>query len=372
MRLLVALSLLWCGCYSPAIGEGDFKCVPPANLCPSGFVCLSGACYRTTAAASLDFSTGPFVGDGSGGVLDLSSMTGLLELNTDTGEARFTPSGGSASSIVMPGGGGYMKVAQPSGGPSVGLWQFTTVTIPSTVTVRPFGASQSVFALAANDTLTMAGSIDWRGFGGPAGGAGASGDGRTSGTTSGGGGASDAAGSGGGGGGHVATGTPGLGGAHAAGGMSYGTPNLTPVHVGSGGGGGSNGAGSGAKAGAGGLGGGSVALFGNTVDIGGTIDVSGNAGKSADPSSTMPAGGGGGGSAGSILVSGVSVSFDAGHALTAGGGVGGSGADGGFAGGGGSDGRIWIGATQLGIPCASVMAMPTVTCSPTPVSTFPR
>jgi hypothetical protein len=372
MRLLVATALLWCGCYAPKISEGDFQCVPPANLCPTGYVCVSGACYQSSFVPSLDLSTGPFVGDGSGGLLDLSTMSGLLELNTDTGEVRFTPNGGSASSIVMPGGGGYIKVAQPSGGPPVGLWQFTTVTIPSAVTVRPFGVSQSVFALAASDTLTIAGSIDWRGFGGPAGGAGASGDGRDSATTSGGGGASDTTGSGGGGGGYVAAGMPGLGAAPGAGGMSYGRPDLTPVHVGSGGGGGSNGAGSGAKAGAGGLGGGAVALFGNDVDISGTIDVSGNGGKSADTSSTMPAGGGGGGSAGSILVSGVSVSFTSGHALTAAGGVGGSGADGGFDGGGGSDGRIWIGATQLSTGGGTLMAMPTETRSQTPVSTFPR
>ena len=369
---LALLMVAAAGCYSPKIAEGDFKCVPPQNLCPSGFVCVSGACYQPSFVPTLDLSTGPFVGDGSGGSLDLSGMSGALELNTDSGEIRFTPDGGSAMSIVMPGGGGYLKQSQPSGGPSIGLWQFTTVNIPASVSVRPFGASQSVLALAANDTLTMSGSLDWRGFGGPAGGAAVAGDGRASGTTSGGGGASDTAGSGGGGGGYAAMGMAGMGGTPGSGGMSYGTPDLTPVHVGSGGGGGSNGAGSGAKAGGGGLGGGAVALLGNKIIVGGTIDVSGNTGKSADVSSTMPAGGGGGGSAGSILISGQDVLFDSGHMLIAKGGSGGNGAASGSSGGAGSDGRIWIGASMLSITGGTLMAMPTETRSDTPVAMFPR
>ncbi len=364
MRLATVSLLLLSGCYSPKIGTGDFKCAPPANLCPSGFVCLEGACYSAASPPTFDLSMGPFAGDGSGGALDLTSMSGALTFNTDTGEVRFTPdSGGTGTSMVPAGGGGYKKINQPSGGPAVGMWQFTSVTIPATVTVRPFGTSQSIFALAVKDTMTLAGSIDWRGFGGPAGLANAAGSGRASGVMSGGGGATDTTGSGGGGAGHAAMGGAGMGAAPGSGGMSYGAPDLVPVHVGSGGGGGGSG---------GGLGGGAVVLLATKLIITGSIDVSGNAGKNADSTATTPAGGGGGGSAGSILISGGDVLFDTGHSLIATGGAAGTGAAGGSNGGAGSDGRIWVGAQTLNITGGTLMAMPTEVRASTPVSTFPR
>ena len=362
--------LLAGGCYAPKINNGDFKCPMPEQLCPTGFSCVQGACYRTSMLGSLDLGPGIFAGDGSGGALDLSGMSGSLGFNTDTGEVRFTPEGGTSTSIVAPGGGGFQKLTQPSGGPTIGLWQFTDVTIPSTVTALPFGTSQSVFGLAATDTITIDGAIDWRGFGGPAGIAGANGSGRASGVTSGGAGATDSAGSGGGGGGAAVEGLNGMGAAPGMGGARYGTADLTPVHVGSGGGGGS-GTTSGAKGGGGGLGGGAIALFANKIVIAANIDVSGNAGRDADASATAPSGGGGGGSGGSILVSGVTVTFDTGHQLTASGGSGGHGVSG-SAGGAGSDGRIWVGARQLNITGGSLMAMPTETRSDTPITTFPR
>lgn len=368
---LVALVAV-AGCYSPQINDGDFQCVAPQNLCPSGFACVAGHCYRSST--QLDLSAGTFAGTGLGGALTLDdTATGSLTFNPDTGEVRFTPSGGTAMVMVMAGQPGFDRLTQPSGGPTIGLWSFTTVSIPAGVTVTPAGTGNALFGLAATDTMTVRGTIDWRGFGGVGGLPRMAGGSRSSGVSSGGGGASDdPSGSGGGGAGYASDGMAGGGTSPGSGGAHYGSADLTPVHAGSGGGGGAGP--SGALPGGGGLGGGGVVLVGHTITIGGTIDISGNPGKSADASSTAAAGGGGGGSGGSLLISADTLTLEASHSLRARGGTHGNGAAGGGRGGDGADGRIAVDYGKLMFTGAAttIVAMPDATKSPAPLTTFPR
>ncbi len=283
--LVAALALA--GCYSPKINDGDFQCAPPANLCPSGFSCIGGHCFR--AGTSPDLAAGTFVGTGAAGALALDdTANGSLTFNPDTGEVRFTPSGGSVMVLFAAGQAGFDRLTQPSGGPPIGLWNFATVNIPAGVTVTPAGTGNTLFGIAATQTMIIRGMIDWRGFGGFGGLARGAGGNRSSGAMSGGGGAmDDASGSGGGGAGYANDGSPGSGTSPGAGGMKYGSADLTPVHAGSGGGGGAGQ--TGALPGSGGLGGGGVVLLGHAVTLGGVIDVSGNVGKASDPSSTAAA-----------------------------------------------------------------------------------
>ena len=367
-----ALAAACAGCYSPQIKDGDFQCVPPENLCPSGFNCVNGHCFR--ASSNLDLSSGTFAGTGMAGELMLDdSATGVMTFNPDTGEVRFTPAGGSVMVMVAAGATGFDKLTQPSGGPSVGLWNFSSVNIPAGVSLTPAGTGNSLFGLAATDTMAVRGSIDWRGFGGVGGLARMPGGARSSGVSSGGGGATDdASGSGGGGAGYATDGKPGAGSAPGVGGASYGSANLTPVQAGSGGGGGAGL--TGALPGGGGLGGGGVVILGRDVTLGGSIDVSGNAGKAADASSTTAAGGGGGGSGGSLLIAADTLTFEGGATLAARGGMHGAGAAGGADGGDGSDGRIAVdyGKLMFTGSASAIVAMPDATKTPAPLTTFPR
>jgi hypothetical protein len=300
------------------------------------------------------------------------TAAGVLSFNPDTGEVRFTPSGMAAMTMFAAGQTGFEHLTQPSGGPSVGLWNFTTVNIPASVSVVPAGTGNNLFAIASSTTMVVRGNLDWRGFGGSGGLAHMAGGSRNSGVTSGGGaGGDDVSGSGGGGAGYFSDGNNGGGTSPGMGGAHYGTVDVKPVHAGSGGGGG--GGLTGAVPGAGGLGGGAVILLGHNITIGGTINVSGNSGKTADASSTAAAGGGGGGSAGSILVSADVVTLESGHLLLAHGGPHGAGAAGGQPGGDGSDGRIAVfGTLTFTGGVTSINAAPGATSSSFALTAFPR
>jgi hypothetical protein len=397
MKALCAIPiLLAAGCYHPKIADGAFLC-GEGQSCPEGFSCAAdNHCHAGNENPDLSVDMAPsgaFVGTGALGVLDLSGMSGLLCANTDNGAMTLVPTDGvdggmvtcarSGTMVLMPGPVGFQNLPQPSGGPHVGIWNFSKLIIPQEITVAPATSDMSALVLASTGELTIAGNIAFGGYGGFRGGVGLNGSSHNSGVASGGVGApNDAAGSGGGGGGYREAGKSGAGPSGGMGGLSYGSATLVPLHMGSGGGGGSGGimdGGAGvAPTGVGGFGGSAVALFGATVSLSGTIDVTGGAGANAAKLATTAEGGGGGGSGGSILVSGVSVLLDSGHDLLVAGGKGGSGTlgDGAFtgnAGGDGSAGRIWIGGTTVNIT-GSVKSdtSPVLGGNGSAVTSFPR
>jgi hypothetical protein len=294
------------------------------------------------------------------GDLDLSGMMGVLELNTENGEVRFENVVRIAADSP-----GFEKRNQTNG-PPLSLWNFRSLVIGKDVIVRPSSNSARVIALAGEQAIAMAGTIDLVGRGAVGGPPGANGTTRQSGAASGGGGAQPGMGGpGGGGAGHATMGMMGGGGGGGSPGGTYGSTDLNPVHFGSGGGGGSGTmVGS---AGRGGGGGGAIGLFARIITIGGTVDASGARGADANPAATVASGGGGGGSGGSILLSGESVRFMQGHRLNALRGDGGMGILNGMAGGIGGDGRIYIAGPTLG----SVMSFPNARIDAMPLI-FPR
>jgi hypothetical protein len=373
LRALAAAALL-AGCYNPKINDTDFKC-GPNNICPMGFSCVNGLCFQAAHAAQVDLSVGAFTGNCGLGNVDLTGMSGALFFDTESGAVTLTQLGDAGTAnmmVVTAGASGFQKVHQgmPGApvGPDVAVWSFQSLTIPSSVAVQPTTSSKSVLGLAACKDMTIQGNINWKGYGGFGGLPGLAGSDRNSGVpmAAGGGGGMD--GSGGGGGGHRVKGGNGMGPTGGAGGASYGTPELTPIQVGSGGGGGGS---MGTTGAGGGTGGGAVALFANKLTVSGIIDVSGSDGAKIDPTVTMASGGGGGGSAGSILLSGNQVIMDSGHSLVAAGGVGSAGISGGMPGGTGSEGRIWIGAYMFSTT-GPLVSNPTATQAQAPVTTFPR
>lgn len=205
--------------------------------------------------------------------------------------------------------------------PASGVFNYTTVNIPSGVTITYARSSKNIpVTILASGAVTIAGAIrvDGKpgnangggGAGGPGGydggsagyGAGSSyvgatGDGPGGGT--GGGSASGANVAGGGGGGFSGSGANGMGQNSSAvlgkGGPSYGTNALLPLIGGSGGGGG--GALASQNGGAGGGGGGAILIAGSTgITFTGTISARGGNGASGNPG-----GGGGGGGAGGAI-----------------------------------------------------------------------
>jgi hypothetical protein len=327
LRTLLLASLALAGCYHPTFDDGAFHC-GPSMLCPPGLSCGADQLCHTA-----DGAPGPFAGNGMLGPLDLTGMSGMVVLDTENGQIS---AGGTV--LVAANSPGFQNVPQGGSAPAVGLFNFSTLVVPSSVTLKPSTSSNSVLALAASDTLTINGTIDWSGFGvslgGAAGGAG------TDPQSVGGAGAAGAGTAGGGGGGHHDAGTTGTS-SGGAGGQAYGNDDLTPVYTGSGGGGGGTTRG--------GNSGGAVVLLGATVVMGGTIDVRGIAG---DPASGTSAGGGGGGSGGAVLISGGTVTLNPGHDLILTGGKGGAGRDAGgspvpISGGDGSAGRALVAADVL-------------------------
>lgn len=370
MLALYALLMATGGCYRLSIGNGSFRCAAPGNLCPEGYECgPDGTCTLPVSGAR---DGGAFdIYSGRLGAKNLTGMTGKLECSTRTGAIRLIQ-GGATTEVVAAGASGFTYYAQPSGGPAVAVWSFSSLVLPATLTsIEPTSDSDRILVFVSTGELTVRAPMNWRGFGGFGGLHDEPGQAASSGIDSGGRGGPIAGGGGGGGGGHASPGKPGGGVLGGAGGARYGSEELVPVHLGSGGGGGGGGSG-----GAGGNGGGAVVLIGRSITLSSTIDVSGLDGVLAATPSTS--GGGGGGSGGSILLSGDTVTLETGHGFLAQGGRGGAGAagagDGGAAatsdGGDGAEGRIVI-AGRISVPGA-VSTMPNALQGIAPLATFPR
>ena len=357
-RALVAALLLSAACYRPKIPDGAFMC-GPGGLCPDGYVCNTlMMCAKPGGGADLAGGDDTLF-SGKVGALELAGTTGTLKVSTKTGEITIDD-GVMVTSIFPPSVDGFTIVNQ-NGGPPVAVWAFSRVDIPATVTVRPTSESEAIPVFATMNDLTMSGTMDWRTFGGFGNLKGMPGSSKMSGVDSGGG-AGGPSGGGGGGGGYSDVGVMGMGTDGGTGGQSYGTPDLMPVHTGSGGGGGGDNGG-----GRGGNGGGAVVLIAaGALTVEGKIDVSGSNGVPGGP---LPGGGGGGGSGGSIFLSGMTVPLNTGHELVARGGPGGAPHGTGSPGGDGAAGRIWIGG-QISAS-GGVVADPMETQSATPVGTFP-
>jgi len=246
--------------------------------------------------------------------------------------------------------------------PESGVFNYTTVNIPSTVTVTFLKNSQNtpVTMLATGD-VTIAGTINlnggnasyiFSGSGGPGGFDGGQGgvlnQAGKRGEGPGGGGGGNAwadvkCGTGGGGGGFSANGA--VGGAHAtgsvggSGGSAYGNERILPLIGGSGGGGGG---GTTTYVGGGGGGGGGAIIIATstTINITGSITANGGNGangEACDANVWCNGGGGGSGSGGSIRLISNALNGDGSISATTGGGGAGYGtADGGA----GSAGRI--------------------------------
>lgn len=250
--------------------------------------------------------------------------------------------------------------------PPNGVFNFTTVNIPSGVTARfARNVANTPVTLLASGNVTIAGNIDIggspgggnssqtlmgnnRGGGGPGGfdgGNGANGIVSTiggAGLGSGGGAGGEPIGSviqaGGGGAGHVAPGVG--GGTGAVGGSAYGTQTLLPLIGGSGGGGGGarfRGApeGGGGTGGGGGGGGGAILIASSqTLTLTGSILARGGNATANIGGSPAPPGGGGGGSGGAVRLVATTLTGTGGIAVNAGLGANGGGT--------GADGRIRI------------------------------
>lgn len=314
-------------CNADGTGTDTRACALGCNA--GGSDCLQ--LYATAPAAPTDFAYA-----GLSAPVFAATQT-LLMFDTATGE-------------IKDGGGATVRMSNPSptsrfvengigfhrtGG--VGIWTFASLTVPITATVvfkGTYGAS-----LVSVGDMTIAGTIDARGYGfpsvtlcqgnvaGPGGGAGS-----MSGTPAGGmgggaaGGNDHAGGSGasyggvGGKGGGDGSATPQGGGTPPA---VYGTTSISPLTGGSGGG-----VGGGTGGAIGGGGGGAVQLAAQ-----GSITISGaiNAGGCGGGAGGSGRGAGGGGDGGAILVEAPIVHLTATAILAANGGAGGGG-DGGMAG----------------------------------------
>ena len=247
--------------------------------------------------------------------------------------------------------------------PASGVFNFTTVNIPSGVTVKfARNATNTPVTMLATGNVTIAGIIDIRGanggwaivpgsavgsnggFGGPGGFDGGSGATALISTTGGSGlgpgggvGSPGSSSGGAGGAGYLVAGTAGKGTGAGAGGPAYGTASLLPLVGGSGGGGG--GAAASANTGSGGGGGGGALVLASsaTITLTGQILAQGGIGGSFSTSGTDS---GGGGSGGSVRLIATSI-VGAGGTINVGGGAGGnigSGNDGGA----GSPGRVRV------------------------------
>lgn len=257
--------------------------------------------------------------------------------------------------------------------PASGIFNFTTITVPSGTTVTfARNATNTPVTLLASGDVTIVGTIDLSaaagvayqtttatyptgGKGGPGGYDGGSGETKAASTTGGGNGLGPGGGKGaavsqspsttgchGGGAGHVNAGATGYTyvncGANydGAGGIAYGNTAEMPLLGGSGGGG----AGTilGQTGGGGGGGGGAILIASSgTLTLTGAIRVNGGAGGNGNPSG-INAGGGGGGAGGAIRLMATTLA-GAGGTLSASAGAGGTSYHGGY-GGAGSVGRI--------------------------------
>ena len=334
---LVSLSLLG-GCYAPSVTDGQFTCAL-TKLCPSGLSCLEGRCVHPGSA----FDLGLYVDIYSGrlGDLDLHDQSGVLSINTETGQWLL-----NNTEVLAAATPGWKRVPQ-AGGPPASVFPFRNLVLPSTLQILAAKTSPvSALVLTAQQTIQFDASLDWTGLGaagaelreargqdvsgGSSGGATAAGALNSTGT------------SGGGGGGHGTAGQNGAGSGGGAGGASFGDPKLVPLQFGAGGGGGAGITAVDQKA-RGGAGGPAVALVTvGEIVFGGSIDVSGAAGQDVAVGFPSDAGSGGGGAGGSILLSAAKITLAATHKLRAHGGVGGVPANQGGVGGVGGVGRIYV------------------------------
>ncbi|MBT9560629.1 MAG: proprotein convertase P-domain-containing protein [Myxococcales bacterium] len=254
-----------------------------------------------------------------------------------------------------------------------GSYDYTTVTIPSGVTVTVTGGS--ALDIRARGAVNIAGTLllsggpggdvsSTTGASGGAGGAGGNAGGSTvyggpsyNGSGSGGGsaGGSSSYGGGGGGAGHAAAGASGFHlspatcggvGSHGSGGGGYTSIESDALVGGSGGGGGGYGGAANAGGGGGGGGGGALKISAPIIAISGTIDASG--GRGGNNLAARDGGGGGGGSGGSIwLVAGEVQMYGAVTALGGAGGYSDKDSCYGGDGGAGAVGRIRIDAAGV-------------------------
>ena len=364
MRLSVVFLLALSGCYHPTISNGDFVC-GSGKLCPEGFQCGGdNRCYHAEDVGSLDFSVGPFRGDGKLGSPDLASQTEghTLVLDTVTGAMSLRDAMDmELTQVVAPNSPGFRIVAQTDG-PGLAVWSFTDLSIPANLTVR-IGAGPSIPVFAASGKLIIEGTIDVTGHGGPGGPPNGSGTMLQSAMDrGGGGGAGMGVGAGGGGGGYGTSGIAGSAGMGTGGsaGGTYGDTRVVPVIPGSGGGGGSS-TSTTFDSNRGGAGGGALVLFAHNLALDGSLIANGEAGHDSD---VMGSGVGGGGSGGAILISADAITFGPTSSLSAVGGGTGAMATSGI----GGLGRIWIGSTEAptGSP-ANPMPAPTIAIGATGV-----
>jgi len=287
--------------------------------------CALGCNSTNTNCKSLQPTAPATAGDFVyGGLSDLTiaATQTLLVFDTDTGEIR-----DQANTVVrMPNatpmtrnvedGIGFHRVS------GVGIWTFTKLTVPATTTIV-FKSQYAASILAVGD-ISIAGTIDARGYGdptmnatlcmgtvaGPGGSAGGVAGGGAGGSVT------DTMAGGGGGGYGLAGGIGGKhGGNQGAVGPVTGTTAINPL-AGGFGGGSSNGVGGG--------GGGAVQLASEgTITVSGIINAGGCGGTQGDATH----GGGGGGSGGAVLLEAPTVHVTATGVLAANGGGGGGGGD---------------------------------------------
>ncbi len=327
-------------------------------------------------------------GDASSSTTACSGPTGYVSDATDCddGDAGISP----AASEVVDGldndcdGAGLDGDYAPTASETLasGPWEFTTVDIPSGVTVTVSGSD--LLEIYVLEDATIAGWLDLAGedgtdggvqdgdaAAGGLGGGGGGGDGGDgsimwyteagSGSGTGGGTKGEAAttyymcGGGGGGAGHAVAGDDGEDGYYSgtsgpggAGGAAYGSDSSAALLAGSGGGGGGAGVAANGDGSAGGGGGGALYLDALEILVSGTIDASGGDGG-GDPTG-YDGGGGGAGSGGTIWLAAEDITVSG--ALYAEGGLGGETIEGSRSGRGGyggdaADGRIWLDADSV-------------------------
>jgi hypothetical protein len=274
----------------------------------------------------------------------------MLAMTPYVAQAAFTSGSTGADGALAPATNAVLTV------PESGVFNFTTVNIPSGVTITfTKNSKNSPVTILASGNVTIAGAINLNGtdanginpgVGGPGGfdggqggaiyligkrgegpGGGGGGSPRTDSYYGAGSGAGGGFAGGGGNGGTYTTGAPG-----GSGGSAYSSERILPAIGGSGGGGGG---GTNTYVGGGGGGGGGAIVIASSgvITVTGSITANGGAGAN---SVNGTASGGGGGSGGSIRL--IATTITGSGSLTANGAGGGSGYS--FSGGGGSAGRI--------------------------------
>jgi hypothetical protein len=276
----------------------------------------------TAPAVSSDFSYG--------GLSDPTITAALLVFDTDSGEIR----DGANAVVRMPNAAPQTRFVENGIGfhrvSGVGIWTFSKLTVPTATTIV-FKSAYAASILSATD-LTIAGTIDLRGYGDPtqakmatttlcAGGVAGpggtnGGSGATAATGMGAGGQPDTTTAGGGGGGYGDVGAAGGndgGNKGGKAGVVSGGVAINPLAGGFGGG---------SSGGNGGGGGGALQLAAQgAITISGQINAGGCGGAAGDATH----GGGGGGSGGAVLVEAPTVHVTATGVLAANGGGGGAG-----------------------------------------------